>query len=443
MSKQTPILQPKLIESVQYDRAIRTYKFRLGEGTFDLDLDSDMLADVVGEILADLRIGELSTANLAKCYDQKLGPHSITLLLDLLVEQNVITEASPPPLKKRGAALFHEVKSHYQTVLIPTFSKEEGVLKLHEGRMNSADLKAWAVEYYFTTRFAEQCIIAAVNQHTNPELRRIFEEFFIGEVGHDKLLERSLLGFGYKESELDSLTPHISTVAAMGLLLRSSIYDIPFFITLVGQMEGSEQQSRDYIRVLERSGLPPEAIQPQITHEMINIEQDHFGEALQMASVLDSVSVSDIDRCKRLIALHIEMRRSVYSHVFPGVSSSGEVSSDLLKNAWLDYGRHIRKAVLSIAVANAPEADSRRFAREFVELRKVGTIDWDPTQKVQVAAGMLEYSLWKLSYQEPERLNSTLRWLDATAVGDVFPVEKVPRHFVNAMAAKEPLAQVA
>ena len=82
----------------------------------------------------------------------------------------------------------------------------------------------------------------------------------------------------------------------------------------------------------------------------------------------------------------------------------------------------------------------------FVELRKVELVDWDPGKAIHVAAAMLQYSLWKLSYQEADTLPTTLSWLNAVARGDQAASSVgVARHFVNAYGVDtaESVARVA
>lgn len=432
-----PLIQPKLIPGVQYQLAGASLSFVNGGHTFALDLDSVALAEAVQQVLDDLSTGTASAAELARRHDAALKPYDTPTLLGILSGENILTEARPADGMRDGSALFYELRAHHRAAIAPTLAHEPGALKYSRGELSHDDLKAWSIEYYFTTRFAEQCIVAAASQHANPPLQRLFEEFFIEEVGHDKLLERSLLGFGFSAADLETLTPHISTVAAMGMLLRASLFDLPLFVTLVGQLEGTEAQCRRYIALLEQSGLPHEAIHPQIVHEMINIEHGHFDEALDMAAALGSVDAADIERCQRLLALYAEMRKAVYPWVFAGTAAARPLDAASYLAAWRAHGPAIKKSLLSIACANAPEILSRSLARDFVELRKVPYVAWSPTADRHVAAAMLEYSLWKVAYQEPERIAGTLAWLDALADGRTADDGFVPRFLRVALQAAD------
>jgi hypothetical protein len=338
-------------------------------------------------------------------------------LIGILLGEHILTESAPFAAAKDGACLFHELRAHYRSDIAPTFADEPGAVKFSQGALTHEEFKAWSIEYYFTTRFAEQCTVAAINHHARPELQALIEAFFIEEVGHDKLLERSLSGLGFTRTDLEQLDPHISTVAVMGMLLRASLFDLPLFITLVGQLEGTEAQCRRYIAMLEQSGLPEEAIRPQITHELINIEHGHFGEALEMAVALGSVTDEDIARCRRLLSLYSEIRKTVYPWVFPGTAATRPLTADSYREAWRRYAPSIRLGVLPIACANAPESVARGLVRDFVELRKHACIEWTADGDQHVAGAILEFALWKLAYQEPERLAAILEWLDAAADG--------------------------
>ena len=431
MSSPVTFKRPKFIDGVRYSREENSFLIRLLDTKFNLDLESEALANAVSEILERLTEGH-DYEQLIESFDRRLQPYSVDILLSLLDGQNVLTELPAHGTGKFGSSLYREVRAHFKSRLVPLFADEEGPQRFHDLQLSREELKAWTVEYYFTTRAAEQCIIAASNQRSNPVLQRLMQDFFIDEVGHDKLLERSLLGFGLRQDELEALTPHISTVAVMGLLLQAALFDVPLFITLVGQMEGSEAQSRRYIQLLERSGLPEAAIRPQISHEMINIENDHFGEALEMASALAHVSADDIERCTRMLHLHLEMRTTVYSHIFPTAKTSRTITPALFQEVWRNFGRNIRKTILPIAVSNSEEHAGKQFARDFVELRKVELLQWDPAQKSHVAGALLEYALWKLAYQEPERIGGTLRWLDAVVEGREVQRDNVPAYIVQA-----------
>lgn len=418
--------QPKIIQGVQYQRSSASLNFVSGQSRFALDLDSDQLAESVEQVLNDLVPGTMEMAELARRHDAALAPYDTRTLIDILLGENILTESKPFGAARDGASLFHELRAHFRSHIAPSFADEPGAVKFSQGALTQEELKAWSIEYYFTTRFAEQCTVAALNHHGKPGLQALIEEFFIEEVGHDKLLERSLIGFGFTRTDLEQLSPHISTVAVMGMLLRSSLFDLPLFITLVGQLEGTEAQCRRYIAMLEKSGLPEDAIRPQITHELINIEHGHFDEALKMAVALESVGDQDIARCRRLLSLYGEMRKTVYPWVFPGTASTRPLTAEHYRDAWRSYAPSIKKTVLPIACANASESVARGLVRDFVELRKHPAIEWTADGDQHVAGAILEYSLWKLAYQEPGHIASIFAWLDATAHGATAEADAVP-----------------
>lgn len=434
--------QPTLISGVQYRQSGATLDFVSGGYSFSLDLDNDRLAEGVRGVLDDLASGQVHVDALAARHDAALQPYDTQTLLGILAGENVLTEAQPFGLKD-GTALHYELRSHYQSSIQPGYADEPGAVKFNQGDLSHAELKSWSIEYYFTTKFAEQCIVAAANHHRNPTLQRMFEEFFVEEIGHDKLLERSLLGFGMSPEDIDGLTPHLSTVAAMGMLLKASLFDVPFFITLVGQLEGTEAQCRRYIALLEASGLPHEAIHPQIVHEMINVDHGHFDEAYKMSAALDGITERDIERCKRLLALYTEIRKSVYPWVFPGTAAARPITSETYLAAWRRHADAIKKAVLSIACANAPEALSRKLARMFSSLRKVDYVDWRADDVEQVAGATLEYALWKIAYQEPVQILEIFQWLDGVANGDAPDGLRVPESLRLAFQTRARTEEVA
>lgn len=430
----TPFHTPQLLTGAVCHRKGNSFEISLGEHSFDLNLESDALCDCVGEVLCELQEGKLTADELGARFDSRLSPYHVKQLVALLAGQSVLTERVEAPHLRSGVALYHEVRAEFLSSIAPRFATEPGILRFHRADLSAKEIEAWSIEYYFTTRYAEQCLITALDHRSDPALRECLEEFFIDEVGHDRLLHRSLVGFGYSHSDIDGLTPHISTVAAMGMLLRSSIYDLPFFITLVGQMEGSEKQSRSYIEMLERSGLPQEAIHSQIVHERINIEHGHFGEALELANRLGAVSGADIARCKRLLRLYLEMRCSVYPHVLHECASPRALDATRLGEAWARYAGSLRRSVLPIAVASSPEPSARRFARDYVELRKVPLIEWDPADPIHVAAAVLDYSLWKTAYQNSEMLDGAFSFLDDLAEGRQ-PVSRGEPSFLSRFAS--------
>ena len=437
MTSTLHLVMPKFVDGVVYERTGQTINFTLNQITFALDLDTIELVDAVVEVCGELALGRQEAAELATKFNARLQPYGLNELLSILCNENILYDAKPGAPLLKGNSLFYQLKSHVASDLLPRYSSEPGVLKFHLKTVTKDELRAWSVQYYFVTRFAEQCVVGALNHSSNDALRRLLEEFFVGEVGHDKLLERSLIGFGYSEAAVQNLSPHISTVAMMGMLLRTSIFDIPLFITLLGQMEGSEERSRRYIALLQASGLPDAAIAPQITHEMINIEHDHFGEALEMSSTLPGILSSDIDRCRRQLILFTEMKIPAYASVFAGTQSRRYMKPADFRQAWSKYRRQIARAVLPIAAANAPEALARKFARDFVELHKIDPRQWNPDEKLDVAGAILEHALWKTAYQEPARLQGTLAWLDESISNVASDASMVPQFYVDAFSEVE------
>jgi len=410
---QNPLLNPNTV----FRKSGAAIRISLGKYFFDLELDTLELADAVERVLRSLELGLFGLVELREMFNSDLLPYNVDLLLGILTEKNVLTEQPQAVQMYSGTAFYHEIRADCRAHIIPRYATEVGAMKFHASDVSAKELEAWTIEYYFTTRFAEQCLATALNHRADASLHASLEEFFIDEVGHDRLMYRSLEGFGYSDTDIEGLVPHISTVATMGMLLRSSIYDLPFFVTLVGQMEGSEAQSRSYIAMLQNSGLPQEAIRSQVVHEMINIEHDHFGEALELAQLLAPISSAEIERCKRQLHLYLEMRVCVYSHIFPLVESTRRVDAVRIGRAWAQYGVNLRKSLLPIAISNSPERLARLLARDYVELRKVPLITWDPNLPEHVIGALLEYSLWKTAYQNADQLIASFRFLDGLAIG--------------------------
>ncbi|ELP5717379.1 iron-containing redox enzyme family protein (plasmid) [Enterobacter asburiae] len=239
-------------------------------------------------------------------------------------------------------------------------------------------------------------------------------DFFFDEVGHEKLLRRSLMGLGMSDEEIESTSPHLCTEATMAMLLKAAHFHLPTFVTLVALMEGTSEESQAYIDVLENSGLAPEAIRSQIVHEKINIEGEHGNEGREIFSHINALSENNLVIAKKAVREFYAVRRAITPWLL-GESGFAGVDKVLFLQTLSEMLPQLKMSTLPIAIPRATLSQSDKLVKTLCTLKQLPVVEFD-INKLML---MLENVLWKTACTDLARYMNTLEWLEQLVQGTV------------------------
>ncbi|ETZ22831.1 hypothetical protein [Pedobacter sp. V48] len=160
--------------------------------------------------------------------------------------------------------------------------------------------------------------------------RLLINEFYIEELGHDKLLLKSLISVGLSESDLFESTPLPGTMALCNSLAYWSRHDPLFFFTTLGPLEGREIEIDSFVIAMHEKELSKEFIDPIESHANINMNAGH---GLLTRDIFETIQVISDEDAKRIFT-YTELFVKIYDRFY--------------KNIWNHYsngGKLIRKAV--------------------------------------------------------------------------------------------------
>ncbi|WP_315708205.1 iron-containing redox enzyme family protein [Brenneria uluponensis] len=405
---------PCLVQGIKYQIDKQQITFINNSENFTIDFESETMAQAAGYILEHLNNADFDISFLKEKFDFAMQPYSVSDFVVILDEQHLLSDAQPVSDVISGRAFICEIENYYFNIVLPAFEQDEFSRKVFTKTIDNAALKRWSVEYYHVTRAAERVLTASLRDYNNDGLTMAIRDFFFDEVGHEKLLHRSLRGFGMSEEEIELSHPHLCTETMMAMLLRAAHFHLPTFVTLVTLMEGNSDESQIYIDVLENSNLSSEAIQSQIVHEKINIEGEHGNEGREIFSHIAALSVSDLDIAKKAVRVFYAVRRAITPWLL-GEDSFAGVDKALFRQALSDMLPLLKMSTLPIAIPRATLSQSERLVKMLCANKHQPYVDFNLNKVEQLLMLMLENVLWKAAYTDLTLYLNTLEWLEHLA----------------------------
>lgn len=173
-------------------------------------------------------------------------------------------------------------------------------------------IKLFALQYYHVTNMCRRSIAAAITMlHGKQKAQAI--EFFEEELGHERLLKRSLSSVGINELSDDTILP--STLALMNRLRYCSIVDPLSFMAIIFLYEGSAEDGLEYISSLERHNFSDEFVLPQKKHEDINTSGEHDQVSLDFYSSIPFINHSNMERVESVIKSTIDIEYKMHEEI--------------------------------------------------------------------------------------------------------------------------------
>jgi hypothetical protein len=280
-------------------RAVFTYDLV----TFDVDLN-DAAAAEVDRLCADLRAG-LPTDTVSDRYAE-FAPY-VWELIDVFDRYGFITEAAhvddhdaiPGHLFWRQVDAFaSRAKLFFGPVLYGA---------LVDRTASRQSLITYAREYFHLVSAGPRIIAGALPHEHDPVTRRLLETFVCQEVGHDRLLLRSLAAVGIDEDEAQNSLPLPETFALISGLQTLADQDPLSFKSLVFLLEEATPDFHEaLVSACRDRGLDRSFWGPIIDHADINDEGDHGSISERLLARIELVSAEQRTVVLKNVATMIE-----------------------------------------------------------------------------------------------------------------------------------------
>ncbi len=214
----------------------------------------------------------------------------------------LLTETSTQPRKaKRGAQFYRELQRFMERAK-RKYSARSFYQGLVDGSLGREQLIGYVLEYYHIVRMCPGLLAPALSHHDTRKTLSTLQDFFVSELHHDRLIERSLAAVGIGRKELDRLVPLPMTFtlcSSLGVYARQ--HPLSFKAALFLFEETSEEFHEAFKKRCVEVGLPEAFHKPILDHAFINKDGDH--EEISEVLFAEVPSVSDEEQ--RIVMLHM------------------------------------------------------------------------------------------------------------------------------------------
>jgi len=152
----------------------------------------------------------------------------------------------------------------------------------------------------------------------NRRVRELVNEFYVEELGHDKLLLKSLNSIGLSEQELFETIPLSGTMALCNALSYWARNDPLFFFTTLGPLEGREVEIDSFVTAAHKKGLPEALVGPIAAHANINKTAEHGALTREIFENIPEISAHDARRmcreARQFALIYDRFYRCIWQH---------------------------------------------------------------------------------------------------------------------------------
>lgn len=269
-------------------RALFTYDLV----SFDVDLNA-AAADEVERLCAGLRADAgLRIAEVGRTFGE-FTPHALKIL-EALDKYGFLTERGKPDpsMAISGNVLWHEVESFANRCKMR--SKPVFYSALASGVVPAGALVRYAIEYYHLVHHGPRIIAGALPHCGNARTQQLLEQFLMQEIGHERMLLRSLAAAGLDADQVRSRTPLPSTFALIaGLQVMADQHPLAFKSVAFLLEESSPEFHAAFRDASEAAGLREAFWSPILRHAEINDDGDHGGISANLLAEVSAISTQE------------------------------------------------------------------------------------------------------------------------------------------------------
>lgn len=261
------------------DRVLLTFKdtgveIRYGDRGCAIAVSSEDQQEI-GQLLRLLQIGGLSPEELAQSC-----PGIQEQIPELLAE----FEKRGMLADNRGEVNFPGMTGHqfyrelcrFLTRLKQQFPPSPLSQKMADGTLSRNQAIGYALESYHVTHLCPRLLAPSLAHYESPTTQKCLQEFFVSELHHDHLIEKSLKSVGITGEQLKQMQPLPMTFAVCSTLgVFASQHPLSFKATLMLFEEDNKQFHELFGQHCQALELPSKFYQPILLHAQINEEGDH------------------------------------------------------------------------------------------------------------------------------------------------------------------------
>lgn len=242
-------------------------------------------------------------------------------LVNQLDDLGCIDDASKPQTIDAVAALF-EIEDQMNSLVPELIYKNPFWRKMEElqGDYPKSVLYGFAIENYHFLYHEAMFDSPVLAYPSSEKIRLLLNQFYVEEIGHDRLILKALEAVGMSEEELSRRVPLAGTMMMCNALSHWAATDPLFFFITLSLLEGGdyqpEGQADSYIEVCQAVGLSDEFIAPIATHASINKKANHGNLTRDIFNLLPPIAESEVLRLKRKLPMFVEMYGHFYQQIW-------------------------------------------------------------------------------------------------------------------------------
>ncbi|MEO1373363.1 MAG: pyrroloquinoline quinone biosynthesis protein PqqC [Cyanobacteria bacterium J06635_10] len=148
--------------------------------------------------------------------------------------------------------------------------------KMADGTITKNQLLGYALESYHVTHLCPKLLAPALANYESNPVHKLLQEFFVSELHHDRLIEKSLKSVGIKDEQIETMQPLPSTFAICSSLAVFAKQDPLSFKTALMLFEQDEQKFHEFFKKQSQAlELPEDFYKPILLHAGINKDAAH------------------------------------------------------------------------------------------------------------------------------------------------------------------------
>ncbi|MEM9922992.1 MAG: pyrroloquinoline quinone biosynthesis protein PqqC [Cyanobacteria bacterium P01_D01_bin.50] len=242
---------------------------------FSLSAPPEYYQEIV-KLLKILQVGGLSPDRLGKaCPEIKEDIPEILANFDnrgLLIEtENKIASDSGVS----GSQFYRELWRFLERFKLQ-FTSSPFFSKMADGTITKNQLVGYALESYHVTHLCPKLLAPALANYESNRVQKLLQEFFVSELHHDRLIEKSLKSVGIKDEQIETMQPLPSTFAicsSLGIFAKQHPLS---FKTALMLFEQDEQKFHEFFKKQSQAlELPEDFYKPILLHAGINEDAGH------------------------------------------------------------------------------------------------------------------------------------------------------------------------
>lgn len=156
----------------------------------------------------------------------------------------------------------------------------------------------------------------------NTAVRRLLNQFFSEEYGHDEILLQALSFAGISRDDMRDAIPLPQTMALCNALAYWAHTDPLFFFCTLGLLEGQALKQDSFIDACERTGVADGLVDPLKVHANINIGKAHGNLTRAIFKQIEVIDPATVARLKRQTHLFVELYDDFYTAIWRHYSAA-------------------------------------------------------------------------------------------------------------------------